>query len=536
MVDVTTLVITFLTVFFLWLTQAVYQILTWTYWWQVKEYRFDRFWTFLRSEDGREKLGLLGISLKFLSLIFLGFYPPVSIFIFICLDLVFLKNILAKRTRKPVVTQRIERIWATSIFGLLITFISFYFFFFKALILGEILLILTPYLGILWTIPIVNKVKRREIEKARKVLDSVRPVVVGITGSYGKTTTKDYIAHLLAQKYKVAKTEGSENTEFGIARKTVKNVKSRTKFFVVEMGAYKIGEIEKLASIVHPEVGIITGIEEQHLSLFGSLGNIMIAKFELIASLPKDGIAVFNLSNNYVQALREKVKKLAKNLKIYGYYMVKGKDEVKSADFRSRVVNVDINGITFEVTDGKERRKFTTTLHGIHFIENLTGAILVARILGVSWREIERGVSSLTNAEHTMGVYELINGNIIIDDSYNSTPKGFVAALNYLDLYKDKRKVVVTPGVIELGILSSKIHRKLGNLMVGVVDKLYLLSSEPFKEIKKISGLRTSVKLVKEPEKLIKELESLDKSVILLEGRQPGKLINYLEAVSKPRQ
>jgi len=514
------------------LLQAVGVHLLWLYWIQTKEYRFDRFFVFLKTQDGMRELLVIHTLIKFL-VIMVGFFLNPFLFLYLVeiffLLIYFLTLFIKRRLRKPVFTKRLVRI---SLISCLCTFITLFVLktdFWIGLFYSELSLIIGPVVGVFLTGLSVKKTLETEKKEARRILSSVKPIVIGITGSYGKTTTKDFVAHLLSQKYKTAKTEGSENTEFGIARKTFKNVKSYTKFFIVEMGAYKIGEINKLAAIVSPVIGVITGIEEQHLSLFGSLENIKKAKFELIESLPKGGTAIFNLSNKYTQELMEKAKKLNKELKTYGYYMLKDKDTVKTADFRSKVVSADVGGITFEVTDGKERRKFTTSLHGVHFIENLTGAILIARIMGVSWREIEKGVATLTNTEHTMNVFELANGNIVVDDSYNSTPKGFEAALTYLNLFKDKKKVVVTPGIIELGNLSDKVHKELGDLMTGVVDKVFVLSNEAHRVIRDTANQKTSINLVNEPEDLIQELEKINESVILLEGRQPAKLIKYLE-------
>ena len=473
-------------------------------------------------------MGIFGILIKFLGLILGSLYIPIPLIIFLFLDVIFLNNLLRKRVRKPAITERIEKIWLTCFLGIVVTFIAFYFFFSNALILGEVLLIITPYVGIIWTIPIVSKIKQQEIKKAEEVLAQVKPTVIGITGSYGKTTTKEFVAHLLSQKYKIAKTEGSENTEFGIARKTYKNVKKGTQYFVVEMGAYKMGEINKLASIVSPSVGIITGLEPQHLSLFGTFENIKKAKFELIDALPESGLAFFNVSNLHVRKLLEKAKKLDKNLRIFSYVLSSAGTKGINADMMSKVVGVNENGIMFEVLDGRERRKFVTPLHGVHFIENLTGAILVARIFGVTWREIEKGVSTLDSPDHVMQVYKLKNNKIIIDDSYNSTPTGFKSALKYLFLFKGKKKIVITPGIIELGEIYQEVHTNLGKLMSGIVDQTILLNEDPLKSIKKGNKI-TSLSVIKNSRKVVELLRNVKDAAILLEGRQPVSVMKYLD-------
>ena len=535
MVDFTTIIIIYLIIILLWLPQAVYQILTWTYWWQIKEYRFDRFWVFLKTSYGREKLGLYSICLKFLALILGVFYLPIPFFIFAFQDILFLRNVFLRRVRIPVVTERVEKIFVTSFFAMVITIFVLLDprKVLGSLLFGEMLLLITPYVGILWTIPIVNKTKRKEIEKAKKVLSLVNPTVVGITGSYGKTTTKEFVAHLLSQKYTTAKTEGSENTEFGIARKTFKNVVKGTKFFVVEMGAYKAGEIKKLAGIVRPTIGIITGIEEQHLSLFGSLENIKKAKFELIESLPKGGVAIFNYSNKYCRELAGWATKLPTKLEVLGYYVKnKGNKEDINTDIFSEVLSVNREKISFKVALGEEQKKLSANLPGLHFLENLTCAVLVAKFLGVSWKDIEKGCKSIAVPENTMDVYKLKSGSIIIDDTHNSTPLAFESALKYLSYFKDKKKVVITSGIIELGVTSESVHERIGNIMSENIDKIILTNSDFYESIKSGLGDKSNRLILGNDRSLDSEIAKIitsEKSVILLEGRLPTIILEVIQ-------
>ncbi len=514
----------FFTIFVFWAIQAFSQILNWIYWLQTKEYRWDRFSVFFKSYEGVKKLGILFIFFKILTAFFLKLYPVGFLFLIGILYLDFLTfwKLFTKNLKKPVFTQRAQKIFLASVLGILATL------FFRNLLVGEVLLLVTPFLGILWTTPIVNKIKREEIKKAREVLDSVKPIVIGITGSYGKTTTKEFVAHLLSQKFKVAKTEGSENTEFGVARKAILNVKSGTEFFVVEMGAYKRGEIKKLTEIVHPSIGILTGIEEQHLALFGSLENIKKAKFELIESLPQEGLAIFNFNNKHCRELFLRAKKLKSKLKVLSYFVKHSTQESwdENADIVARVLSFKRKSIVFEVKYKSAKHVFSTNLTGEHLLENLTAGILVAKLFGVSWKKIEEGVKNLVLPKGTMNVYEL-GGNIIIDDTYNSTPSSFEAAINYLKSFKNKRRIVITSGIIELGQRSGAIHQKIGKLLSGKAEIVYLTNRDFLNDLKK--GMTKKDKLIYVNEdklyQIVKGILNSKDSVVLLEGRLPAKIM-----------
>ncbi len=516
----------------LWLPQATYQVLTWIYWWQDKEYRLDRFKILLSSSGGMKRLWLAYVGIKLLVLLHYAFsgnaFPVILVLLF--LNFVFFQRFLSEGLRRPIFTQRARRILGTTVLLILIATL-FSGVSWKLLMLGEIFLLLGPFLGIVLTIPVVNKAKKREIVKAKKRLKKIKPKVIGITGSYGKGTTKEFLAQLLSQTYKVEKTIGSENTDFGIARKAQK-IKEDTEFFIVEMGAYKCGEINKLCDIVSPEIGIITGIEEQHLALFGSLENIRKTKFELVENLPKDGVVIFNLNNTHCRQLAEKAKKLSTNLKVMGFYFQDmGNSKVVKADMVSKLISVNTDGVVFEIREKEDKQIISAPLYGTHFIENLTGAILMARYFGVSWKQIEKSCKTIKAPERTMQVYKLGKA-IVIDDTFNNTPKGFEAALSYLSLYKKKRKAVITPGIIELGNESVKVHKKLGKIMSGFVDKIILTNTDSVDAVE--AGLGDNKhKLVveKKPDRLIELVGKLidDNFVILLEGRMPSILMTFLK-------
>src|SRR3989344_5969571 len=296
----------------LWVLQAFRQILVWTYWLQVKEYRFDRFEALLTCRDGWRNLELRTTALKFITLfvaLFIGSYFWV-ILLFVYLNIRFSLDIAARAVRKPKFTLRAIEIVLTCLLGIALSVgASFYTGIVATnLIVGEILILLCPVLGILWTSPLVERSRRKTIICARSMLAKVHPVVVAVTGSYGKSTTKEFAAHILGTSFVVAKTVGSQNTDFGVARAAA-NLKNGTEIFVAEVGAYKRGEIKRVASFLKPKVAIVTGIEPQHLSLFGSLENILKAKYELVEHLAEDGFAIFNFGNEYCREMAGWAKK-----------------------------------------------------------------------------------------------------------------------------------------------------------------------------------------------------------------------------------
>lgn len=526
-----------LIILLIWLPQALSQIFNWLYWWQVKEYRLDRFLIFFKSKTGIKELEILKISSKIFLLLLSLLYQPLIFYayaLFIFLDIKFFYFLLSKGGRRPIFTNRALNVLLTIIIFVFVIFIANFETLAVnqglTLFLLELALLVSLFFGLVWTALLVRIIKRFEIEKAQIALKRVKPVVIGVTGSYGKTATKDFIAHLLSQKYKNAKTTGSENTELGIARKTVKFIKKGVKYFVVEMGAYKKGEIKSLTEITKPRIGVITGIELQHLELFGSLENIKSAKFELIEELPKKGTAIFNLSNKYCRELYQKSKKLPSLLKVLGYILSDSSTKKIKSDLTAKIINQKIDSVEFEFVYKGTKKKLCAPFAGIHFVENLAGAVLVARELGVTWRQIERAIKSISLPEKTMQVKKIEGGSYLIDDTFNATPKGFEAALKYLNIFNEQKKIVITPGIIELGKESSKTHKWLGELLAKYADFVVLTSSDFIDEMKTGMGASsTKLKLNKNPRQITDLISKEgEKYAVLLEGRIPAKIYKAL--------
>lgn len=282
------------------------------------------------------------------------------------------------------------------------------------------------------------------------------------------------------------------------------------------MGAYKKGEIARLANIVSPRMAIVTGIEPQHLALFGSIENIIEAKYELVDSLPKGGIAIFNYSNEHCYTMAQRAKNESK--KVYGYAKA-GDKYSKEADIVYQIIKSEPDNVEFEVKLGNGRERLGVKLNGIHYVHNLVGAILVAKLCGLDWSEIVNGIGALEPPANSLKIIKK-QRITILDDSYNATPAGFMAALDYLKSLKSNNKIVITPGIIELGSESSRVHQQIGAKLAEVADQAILTNSDFVKDIAKGMGRKSkSLSVATKPHSL-KFLKEHD-TVVLLEGRVP---------------
>jgi UDP-N-acetylmuramoyl-tripeptide--D-alanyl-D-alanine ligase len=316
----------------------------------------------------------------------------------------------------------------------------------------------------LWTVePVDCFLKRRLFRKAQKFLRENRKnlTVVGITGSYGKTSTREILSAILAEKFRVIKLSENINTDIGIAEFILKNSKQflENEIFIVEMGAHRKGEIKKLCELVEPDYAMLTGINESHLERFGSLENIILAKFELPSATKKTAVLNFddeNILKNYARfKLRE--------------FIGTSKSEVK----KIKVLD-NFSGLEFEL-DGA---MFRTKLLALHNISLILLTARVAQKLGMNNSEISRGVGKIEYIPHRLEpIYNELTKVWIIDDSYNGNYAGIVSGLEVLRRALG-RKIVLTPGLVELGEKSAEIHKKIGQLYVNSgVDLLLLIES-----------------------------------------------------------
>lgn len=441
-------------------------------------------------------ISLLFVVTNSLSLVWQRYYLLFNIFI-ILLIVYFgetaktVLDIFKKRLKRPVLTKKTVPLILTGIL-LEITFLLFVFNNFKEpfqfampLLMFDVLTPLVVSVIVLLFQPFAVLMRNRILRKAKSKRERFRDLlVIGITGSYGKTSTKELLYTILAEKFgnKVLKTKEHQNSEVGISQCILDDLNENHQIFIVEMGAYNRGGIKLLCDIVKPKIGILTGINEQHMATFGSLENIIKTKYELIESLPEDGIAFFNAKNKYCVELFEKtrIKKF-----LYGQ-------------------NAELAGL-----------------------ENIEGAKTVAKEVGMAEEEINRALDKIENKFGGITIKEGVNGLKIVDATYSANPDSVISHLEYFKTFPGK-KIIVMPCLIELGKASREIHQKIGKKIAAVCDLAIITTKDRFKEIKEGAGDKAI--FMEDPKEIFEKIKSFSKEgdIVLLESRVPGKLIDFL--------
>jgi UDP-N-acetylmuramoyl-tripeptide--D-alanyl-D-alanine ligase len=367
---------------------------------------------------------------------------------------------------------------------LLIFTVGFYFLSWRAFYLLLVILPVLPLLSLLSLVllsPFDYLLKYRMISRAQHFLADNKIVVIGITGSYGKTSLKETLAIVLSSGFKIVKTPNNINTDLGIAAFILSHRQelAAADFFIVEMGAYKIGEIAKTCSLVKPQYSFLSGINEAHLERFGSLENTIHAKFELGERTAKKVILNFddiNIRNNYV------------SFKLPSFV---GVDHTLASDVK---ILPDFGGLSFHY-DGE---LFSTPWLAEHNITLIIMALVLAKELGL---DLKKAITPLATAPFFKNRLEPIHNYasqlMIIDDSYNGNWSGFVSGLSVLGRATG-RKLVITPGLVELGAEKESRHRALARLYAEKdLDLVILISNSAtayiIDEFQKISFIKYKV-------------------------------------------
>ena len=519
-------------IFILWLFSAVIDYSEFCYIWQLKEYRWDRFRDFLATRQGKVYWTRYSILWRSLVAIFIFLWPFNSVlvikyalvvfFIFDIISQIYRlvrhKIILPVRTKKAIVviasSMAVEgglffysRDWTLLFLLIILRFI---------IISSAIIVFQYPN----------RALKRYYILHAAKKLGQCKNlIIIGITGSYGKTSVKEFLSNILSAKFNVVKTPKNINTEIGIADFILKTDFSNSDIFVVEMGAYRVGEIAQICEMVKPSIGVLTAINQQHLSLFGSVRKIQQAKYELLRSLPKSGLAITNADNIYC---KEFLSELDANAQTFG----------ADAEFNPDCLITGVKqsykdlSCSFKVRD--QAAGACVPILGEHNCSNIAPCILVGLHLGMDLETIMAQAKKLKPLDQKLKFFTYGN-TIIIDDSYNSNPEGFCSALHLLGSFpSDRFRVVITRGMIELGGQSDDIHERIGGEIAYCADELVLISKNAEIPLRKGVGnkYRTKIVLKENPEELFQYLLEIKnkKYVILLESRIPEKIYQELTA------
>lgn len=310
-----------------------------------------------------------------------------------------------------------------------------------------------------------NKIKKEKENKLK---------VVGITGSYGKTSTKLVLNDIVKNSLKTYATPSSFNTPMGISKVINNELDSGTEVFISELGARYVGEIKEVADLVMPDIAIITNIGPCHIETFGSMENIVKTKFELIDSLKEGGLAIFNYDNPYIKEKAAEVK----TRKVY----ISLEDD--ACDYFAKDISVGEFGTEFTLIYKNNEYKLKTKLLGKHNIYNVLLSVAAAHELGMSMEDVVKAVLDVNQVEHRLSLVENPNNLIIIDDAFNSNPSGAQAALDVISEFKEGKKIVISPGMVELGDLQYEENKKFGKNAAALVDHFIIVAEVNKKAVK----------------------------------------------------
>jgi UDP-N-acetylmuramoyl-tripeptide--D-alanyl-D-alanine ligase len=328
--------------------------------------------------------------------------------------------------------------------------------------------------------PREKRINEGFLGEAREILDRLRPTVVAVTGSFGKTSTKHILAHVLSTVAPTLATPGSVNTPLGIARIVREQLKPHHRFFVVEMGAYGPGSIARLCDLTPPDLAAITAVGDAHYERFRSLETVAQAKFEIAeATLARGGSVVLN-ADQIDRGFRDPRIAAAP-----GRYALVSTDPAEAAaaganGFVIRDAAQTEQGIAFTLVHDGQEHAVAAPLYGLHHCSNVAVAFVLALKLGVPAETIVAALRSTPQVQHRLQVIRSEGRPTLIDDAYNSNPTGFASALGLLDMLggASRRRVLVTPGMVELGARHEEEHRRIGRLAGDVADLALVIGAE----------------------------------------------------------
>lgn len=372
-------------------------------------------------------------------------------------------------------------------------------------------------------LPIEKSINNWYVNDAKRILNASKNLIkIGITGSYGKTSVKYFLTRILSEKYNVLMTPESYNTLMGVVRTIREQLKPSHEVFVAEMGAKQKGDIKEICDVVHPKYSILTAIGPCHLDTFKSIKNVENTKFEIIEALPQNGVGFLNYDNEIIRK-----RKVKGNIVTYGI-----NDSL--LDCYASDIKISNKGTSFYMNSRKYGPiALNTKLLGRHNVLNITAACAVAIELGVEPESIRYAVSELASVPHRMELKPAPHGGItIIDDAFNSNPEGAREALNVLGNFDSPMRILITPGMVELGEKEYECNFELGKYAAKNCDYAILVGikrSVPLKEGLIAEGFNINniavVKNLKEALEKMKQIAVPD-SVVLFENDLPD---NYEE-------
>jgi UDP-N-acetylmuramoyl-tripeptide--D-alanyl-D-alanine ligase len=460
---------------------AARRLLTYLHLFQQEEYdsgRFARWIIANRAWDRRLSLVLLALfAVQLIAVRWapLGWLVPVLAGA-ACLGAAAIEHDPRRRAKKPLaMTARARRIYATALALTVLLGVA-------AALAGPLVIdwlvavqLVPPALlaATLLLAPLERRVQQRYWQDAHNKLRHLAPTVIAVTGSYGKTSVKHILGHVLETAAPTLITPGSVNTAMGIARIIRERLQPHHRYFVVEMGAYGIGSIARLCALTPPNLGIITAIGKAHYERFKSLEAVAQAKFELAeAATGNGGTVVVAADTLAFAAPRAFVASHA------GTVVTVGGEE--GADLAIEALTQEADGVRASIRWRGREYELRAPLYGLHQGSNITLAFAAAASLGLAPDDIVAALRSTPQIAHRLEVKHQPDGTVLIDDAYNSNPVGFASALALLDTLRpdDGRRVLVTPGMVELGSEHATEHQKIGRLAAAHADILVAVAPQ----------------------------------------------------------
>lgn len=399
---------------------------------------------------------------------------------------------------------------------------------------------------------IINNIKLDEIEEYKKqnkniiqVKDTIQAIgemaslkmrilkntynlkVVGVTGSVGKTSTKDIIANVLSEKYKVLKTEGNNNNHIGLPL-TILRLQDE-EVAVIEMGMNHLGEISYLTKIAKPDIAVITNIGTSHIGNLGSRENILKAKLEILEGMEKKKIVI----NNDNDLLNKWYLKNKGDIEIHTFGI---KNE---SEFKAKNIKLEENSSEFTCENKNEKINIEVPVGGEHFILNALCGLTVGKLLNLNNEEIKNGIKGFKLTAKRMEINHLKNNITIVNDSYNASYESMKASISNLKNMHGTRKIAVLGDMFELGDFSEKLHREVGTeIYKNKIDKLYLVGNYAKfigDEAKKEGYAKENILYFENKEDLLKDLKSnlQNGDVVLIKASNGMRLFEVAEILEK---
>lgn len=492
---------------------------------QQNAYRNTRYIRWYKSYRSKRK----GIYIEIFVLLVIGalwsyarYYEAVSV-LFIYGIALFVRLTYRSKKKPLVVTHRVKRLFvALAVVPMLVmalvwaTTQSVHYVIVTALAL----ILCFPVLGLLANTllqPVEKSIAKKYIKDAKRILSLKKDLkIIAITGSYGKTSTKHFLHTILNHQYTTLMTPGSYNTTMGVVRTIREMLKPVHEVFIVEMGARQQGDIKEISELVNQDISILTAIGPQHLETFKSIENVQQGKCEIITYAKPEALAVLNADYDLIRNAD-----IVKNKENKIFYSLQEKDKGWSL---GNIIYTEA-GMSFDIFDatGALYLKAHTKIIGEYNASNILAAVVVASALGMKKSKILQGIQSLQAVTHRM---ELIRRKdrkfTVIDDAFNSNPKGAKMALDVLGKIEGKKKYIVTPGMIELGEQQSELNTQFGRQIAQVCDTAVLVGKQQTQPI--AAGLAAEGF----PEEKIISVTNLNEAITFINANvQEGDVVLY---------